>query len=85
MSTNAEIEKVVVDFIFDRTGLPQEEVPKDKNLLGAGVLDSFGFMEMILHLEQFFGLSVPIDEHVLENYGSVGAIVASIDRQLRAR
>lgn len=74
----SEIKSSVIDFIVGRTGMAREDVPLTDNLLAAGILDSFGFMEMILHFEQNFGLSIPMDENVLENYGSVTTIVTSI-------
>lgn len=51
------------------------EVPSaDADLLKTGVLDSLHFVELLLHLEQEFGIKIALDELELDHFCSVTKI-----------
>ncbi|MBL8341935.1 MAG: acyl carrier protein [Rubrivivax sp.] len=55
------------------------------SLLEHHVLDSTGFLELITHLEETYGIKVGDDEMLPENLDSLDAIEAFLARKLAAR
>lgn len=58
--------------------------PDNASLLGEGVVDSTGVLELIQFLEEAFGVRVADAEAVPRNLDSVQAILAFVDRKLGA-
>jgi acyl carrier protein len=55
------------------------DVPSpDTDLLATGRLDSVGFVELLVQLEQRFGLRVELDDVEVEHFRSLAAIAAFI-------
>lgn len=55
----------------------QIEIPsRETDLLETGVLDSLGFVELLLHLEEDFGVSVALEQVDLQNFRSLERIAA---------
>ncbi|MBC7831241.1 MAG: acyl carrier protein [Hyphomicrobium sp.] len=67
---------VETSFLFreDRQGLGDDE-----SLLGAGLIDSTGILELVSYLEAEFGIVVQDEEIVPENLDSVRQIAAYVD------
>jgi methoxymalonate biosynthesis acyl carrier protein len=60
------------------------EVPApDTDLLETGMVDSLTFVELLLLLEQNFGLDVSIDELEIDNFRSVTSIATFIANRTR--
>jgi acyl carrier protein len=53
----------------------------DVSLMETGVLDSTGILEIIMYLEDTFGMKVADEEMVPENLDSVANIVAFVNRK----
>jgi acyl carrier protein len=53
----------------------------DVSLMQSGVIDSTGVLELILFLEEQFGIKVADEEMLPENLDSVSAITAFIERR----
>ena len=72
---------IETSFLFraDRQGLGDDE-----SLLGAGLIDSTGILELVSYLEAEFGIIVQDEEIVPENLDSVRLIAAYVDHK-RAR
>ena len=70
---------VETSFLFreDRQGLGDDE-----SLLGAGLIDSTGILELVSYLEAEFGVVVQDEEIVPENLDSVRQIAAYVDYKL---
>jgi acyl carrier protein len=51
------------------------DAPQDLNLLEAGVLDSFGFLEFIMDLQDESGVALTVDPTALM---TIGGIVAAL-------
>ena len=51
------------------------------SLLDRGIIDSTGIMELVMFLEEQFGIAVADDELVPENLDSVSRIVAFLERK----
>ena len=59
--------------IFPET-LHLDPPPADADLFDSGVLDSLAFVELLLRLEQQFGVSVSVDDLELENFRTIERI-----------
>lgn len=46
----------------------------DTDLFDAGVLDSLAFVELLLHLEQEFGVTTSVDDLEIERFRSIARI-----------
>jgi acyl carrier protein len=83
MIDQQDIQKTVRDFIqqnfiFD----PNMVLANDESLLGAGVIDSTGVLELIGFLEDKFQLQFGDDELVAENFDTVIKISAFLQNKL---
>ena len=59
-------------FLFDNTA----EICDNESLLEKGVIDSTGVLELILYLEEEFGIKIEDEEIIPENLDSVSNIIA---------
>lgn len=51
----------ILKILAELCGVEPEELSVDLNLFESGLLDSFGVIELILSLEETFGISLPIE------------------------
>jgi acyl carrier protein len=75
-------EFVETNFLF-REG--RERLADDESLLGAGLIDSTGILELVSYLESAFGIVVQDEEIVPENLDSVGQIAAYVEMKHAAQ
>lgn len=72
----------VVAYIVENLLLgADEDIQDDASLLGTGILDSTGALELVAFLEQEFNLGIKDSELTPENLDSVARIVAFITRK----
>lgn len=69
---------ISTNFLFD----PEKKVDENQPLIGSGVLDSTGVLELISFLEKSYKIRFNDDELVAENFDSVGKISSFILRKL---
>ncbi len=67
------------EFMYDRPGV---ELNDDYPLIGEGVIDSLGLLNMISFLEGEFGIKIGDDEIVLENFETVTRIRSLVEDKL---
>lgn len=72
------MEETVLELI--RTITRQNAVTKDTALIEEGILDSMAIASLISELSLEFSVSIPYEEIKEENFNSVDAIVAMINR-----
>ena len=72
---------IETSFLF-REG--RQGLADDESLLGAGLIDSTGILELVSYLESEVGIVVQDEEIVPENLDSVGQIAAYVDRKRAA-
>ncbi|WP_127996415.1 acyl carrier protein [Piscinibacter defluvii] len=78
----AEVRRYIEDnFIMGATGVALADAD---SFLEHHVLDSTGFLELIGHLEESYGIKVLDDEMVPENLDSLESIAAYVDRKRSA-
>jgi acyl carrier protein len=82
MSQAHEIKQFILrNFLF--TDDPST-LDDDDSLMQKGVVDSTGILEMIMHLEDTYGITVADDEMVPDNLDSVSSIVQFLERKRSA-
>lgn len=75
-SIENEVRQFLADnFILDDGGAGLDS---DESLTQAGVLDSMGVLELIMFIEQRFGITIPDEDTLPENLDSVSRIVAYV-------
>jgi acyl carrier protein len=75
-------EFVETSFLF-REG--RERLGDNESLLGAGLIDSTGILELVSYLESAFDIVVQDEEIVPENLDSVGQIAAYVEMKHAAQ
>jgi acyl carrier protein len=76
MSKVAELHQRIAS-VF--SGALNVEVPGvDTDLFESGAIDSLAFVELLLHLEREFGVSVSVDDLELENFRTIAHIAEFI-------
>lgn len=58
----------------------ESELPNDASLLERGIIDSTGVLEIILFLEEEFGVSIKAEQMLPENFDSVDNMVRFVQR-----
>ncbi len=59
-----------------------DQLGNDESLTQAGVLDSMGVLELIMFIEERFGVKVPDEDTLPENLDSVNRIVGYVERRM---
>lgn len=59
---------------------PTKDLESLTDIIEGGYLDSFELMSLIAQLNEVFDIEVDVDEIVPENFNSVGAIAAMVER-----
>ncbi len=81
--TEREVRRFLADnFILDDGGAG---LGADESLTQAGVLDSMGVLELIMFVEERFGVTIPDEDTLPENLDSVSRIVAYVERRLATK
>jgi len=66
----------------------KNEIIRDRNakldanedLLGAGILDSLGILQLVAYINDTFGIDVPDEDVVYENFNSLQSIVSYLEQ-----
>jgi D-alanine--poly(phosphoribitol) ligase subunit 2 len=53
----------------------------DADLLNAGILDSLALIQLLLHLEERFGVKIQLDELEIEDLRSISSIARMVENQ----
>jgi acyl carrier protein len=60
---------------------PELELADDDQFLELGVIDSMGFVELVEEVQSRYGIAVDALEITEENFGSIDALVAFVERR----
>jgi len=66
------------NFLYMR---PDLELQDGDNLLGLGLIDSLGFVELVEEVQARYGIQVQDVEITEDNFGSVDAITGFVERK----
>ena len=72
---------ILEDYLFTDD---QDALQDDTSFLDEGILDSMGILEIIVFLEEEFGVAVANDEMIPANLDSVANLLAFIERKRMA-
>ena len=82
-SNNPQVEAVVAQLVAATIGAKRGQVNRDDPLLSSEVgFDSFALMELVLRLEEAFGISIPDDDLDPDVFYSVETIVSYVHTRL---
>jgi len=80
MSPKSEIKQFILgNYLFTND---ESALADDDSLLKKGIVDSTGMLELIMHIEEKYGIKVAEDEMVPANLDSVVLITAFLERKL---
>ncbi len=78
---NASLRRLIIDWLDDNHHFGDAEQligPDDASFLERGVLDSLGFVQLILHLENTIAIRINRDDLSRENFDSLTKIIAYV-------
>jgi len=75
--TNEIREFVINNFLFGDEASLQD----DKSFLDSGIIDSTGMLELIMFLEQTYGIKIEPEEMLPENLDSVNKVAAFLAKK----
>ena len=70
-----EIQEKLLGFLSLHYGIPRESMDTQASLTDQGVIDSLGFVEIVLFLEKEFSIAVAPSQITPDNFDSVTRIV----------
>jgi acyl carrier protein len=82
MDITRTIKDVLVSEVF--VEVPPEKMNEADNLRHAYGLDSIGFSELRVQCEERFGITIPDDEFNVDNFSTIGSVVALVERHMAA-
>jgi D-alanine--poly(phosphoribitol) ligase subunit 2 len=57
----------------------------ETDLLEAGILDSLALVQLLLHLEERFGVKIPLEDLEIDDLRTLPSIARLVENQLRAQ
>ncbi len=72
---SSQVQDKLLDFISGHFRIPRTEIDPETSLVDQGVIDSFGFVEIVAFLEEAFHVAIADEQINGENFGSVRRIV----------
>ena len=80
------ISDIIRSFIYEAflSGNLEYTFSNDDSLLDTAIIDSIGVTELSIFLEDKFGFSVPMEDQVVENFGTVNTLTRYVSRRLAA-
>lgn len=82
MSVREELRKLILEnYLFSDN---PDDLKDDVSFMDLGVIDSTGIMEVVIFMEENFGIKVLDTDLLPENLDSINALVAFVDRKKAA-
>ena len=78
------VQRDIRQFIGEELKRDVKGVTDEESLLEAGILDSVGVLQVVGFIEQQYGIAVTDDEMMPENFETLAAIAAFVERRLGA-
>ena len=81
--TRDEIARELAQYIVDEVAPTRPAAPPGPEvpIIEQGLVDSLGLFKLIAHIEERFGVKIAPEEIVLENFATIGAIVALVQKR----
>ena len=83
MTENENVKKQLLAFVEENFLYlkPEIELSAGDDLVALGVIDSLGFVELVEEVQSRYGITVTDIEITEENFGSIDAIAAFVERK----
>ncbi|HXE44387.1 MAG TPA: phosphopantetheine-binding protein [Conexibacter sp.] len=78
MDVAADVEQFILRELL--TGSAIDAIPVDEDLLASGIVDSHGVMQLVGFLQDRYGVTVRDDALTPENFQTIAAIAAFVER-----
>lgn len=78
-TTTVELETFIVGELTQ--GCDITSLDTDADLLGLGIVDSHGIVEIVAFLEERYGIAISDDELTPENFASIASIERFVERK----
>lgn len=78
----ADIAAAIEKYLVDSFLLSADELGADDSLIGSGVIDSTGAMEVVAFLEEQFGVEIDDEDLVPENLDSIAQLTRFVESKL---
>lgn len=78
--SNTKIHEEIQEFIGTLNPKAKGDIDFSANLLESQVVDSVAMMDLIVWFEEHFNMSIDPEDLTPENFGSVNAMVAFLER-----
>lgn len=76
------MENITTDLIIYFNAFYKDDLTSDDNLFETGALDSTGVMELIMFIQEKFGVTIEVEEVIEENFESIRAVEKMIKAKL---
>lgn len=73
------------NFISETTFTDKEKIKEDTLIFKEGIFDSLGFLSLITFVDEELGIEVADDELLEENFESINAMVAFVNRKTNSQ
>lgn len=83
MSSNVALQHEISTLLTSKMHLNIQSPTTD--LLASGLLDSLGLVDLLVHMEQQFGVSLGIENFEIDDFRSVEAMASSLATKLPKR
>ena len=80
-------EAKIREFIFENflIGKNEQDLGNDDSFLEKGIIDSTGVLELIMFVEEVYGMEVADDEVIPDNFDSVSKLCTYISKKMGAK
>lgn len=55
---------------------PKANLSEDEDLLSTGILDSLGILQLVAYIEKTFGIQIPDEDVVYDNFKSINTLTS---------
>ncbi len=76
-----DLQQELFAYVKENTFKETRSLTSDTKLFGEGIFDSMGFVLLLDHLEEAYGITAEDEELIEENFESINAIVDFIKRK----
>jgi acyl carrier protein len=76
-----DIRQEIHDYLIRELAAERETFAPDENLLAQGIIDSMGILNLACFLESRFGIKTSEDDLVPENFETLNALRAFVERK----
>lgn len=85
MDQRASVLQTIREFVLLNFLMADESLGEDDSLTGEGIIDSTGLLELVLFIEDTFGIEIPQQDVLPERFDSLGMLTDYVLTRLAAQ